>query len=52
MNDRDCMIFELIRIQKDIEKIIIKLDPESIEYMDLINAVLEIDSARKRIKEG
>lgn len=52
MEEKDYMIFELCRIQKEIEKIIIKLDPESVAYMDLVNAVIEIDGARKRIKEG
>ncbi|MCQ2087979.1 MAG: hypothetical protein MJZ37_07985 [Bacilli bacterium] len=52
MDEKDLMIHKLNLISKELDGIIIKLEPESVEYKDLISASIEIYAATKRIKES
>lgn len=51
MDEKDLMIHKLNLLRQELDGIIIKLEPESVEYQDLISASVEIYAASKRIKE-
>lgn len=52
MEENEYISHKLNLIRQELDGIIIKLEPESVEYQDLISASVEIYAATKRIKES